>query len=171
MPPEDLQLRDLVPSDPLLIEPGLPWWAWLLASLALAGLVTIVVWYRLSEGRRRTPPPVPTESTAYQAASRQLDEIASHPPAEIQPLATQTSAILRRYLTLVSGDPTLFETHEEYLARHDALKDYPEEVRRRTGETFSVLAGLKYDRNRSGEPGAVIDAARSLLEQLHQQSA
>lgn len=172
MTPEPLQLRDLVPADPLLIEPGLPWWLWLLGVLSVAGLLGIPVWYRLSERGWKLPAAAAeVEPAAYEEAARRLEEIAAGPPGGIQPLATEASATLRRYLTKVSGDPTLFETHEEFVSRHDALKSYPEAVRQRAAETFGVLAGLKYGSDRHGDPHRVIDASRSLLEQLHQQTA
>jgi hypothetical protein len=82
--------------------------------------------------------------------------------------ATVSSLVLRRYLSTVTGDPTLFETHEEFVSRHDALKSLPEPVRVAAVEGFDRLASLKYAREPGREePAPVIQSSRALLETLH----
>lgn len=58
--------------------------------------------------------------------------------------AIQVSMILRRYLAKSMNEPALFETHEEFVARHDGLKDLPEDVRSEVELFFSKLAAIKY---------------------------
>ena len=67
------------------------------------------------------------------------------------------------------GDPALFETHEEFISRHQALASYPEDLRKVTAEGFSHLARLKYGPDATGDPIALVTAARQLLDRLHQQ--
>ena len=42
--------------------------------------------------------------------------------ADVRDAAVLSSLILRKYLATAAGDPALFETHEEFVARHDALQ-------------------------------------------------
>lgn len=58
--------------------------------------------------------------------------------------AIQVSMILRRYLAKSMNEPALFETHEEFVARHNGLKDLPEDIRSEVGSFFSKLAAIKY---------------------------
>jgi hypothetical protein len=160
---DPMALRELVPAEPLLPDPGLPPWAWVgiaLASLALIGLVLF-----LRRGKAAAADPRRDREEAYQRARQELEAV---PEGGIQQAATRVSVALRRYLAAVSGDPALFETHEEFIARHAALSAYPEEVRTVTAEGFSHLARLKYGRDATGDPVALFTAARQLLDRLHQ---
>ena len=81
--------------------------------------------------------------------------------------AVQSSLILRQYLAVAAGDPALFETHEEYLSRHQALQAFSEDARSAAGLGFSRLAAIKYS---AATPelstGQVITGALALLEVL-----
>jgi hypothetical protein len=68
----------------------------------------------------------------------------------------------------VAGDPSLFETHEEFLARHDGLLAFRSEARTAAQSGFSRLAALKYAPvTPSIAPTEVVADARTLLETLH----
>lgn len=158
-------LRDPVPAEPLLPDPGLPLWAWgligLLAVALIAGLIALI--------RRRKPVGmVNPEAVREEAFRRAMVELEGGAGETIQEAATKVSIALRRYLAVVSGDPALFETHEEFVARHHSLASYPEDLRASTAEGFSHLARLKYGPEASGDPVALYSAARQLLERLHQ---
>jgi hypothetical protein len=160
-----LVLRDLVPAEPLLPDPGLPPWAWGLMGAAAVVLLGLVLWL---VRRRREPPasdPRVVRDEAYREACQSLD---ATPPAGIQAAATNVSLVLRRYLAAVCGDPALFETHEEFISRHAALAGFPDELRKITADGFSHLARLKYGRDATGDPAALHGAARQLLDRLHQ---
>ena len=160
---DPMALRELVPAEPLLPDPGLPPWAWAaiaLAVIALAGLVMFL---------RRQKSAIPDLRLAREQAYRQaLGELEPVPVGGIQEAATKVSVALRRYLAAAAGDPALFETHEEFISRHEALARYPEALRQATSEGFSHLARLKYGRDARGEPEALFTAARQLLDRLHQ---
>jgi len=158
-----LVLRELVPAEPLLPPPGLPLWAWLAIGAAVVALFGLAAFLRRAKRQKTDPARIREE--AYRAALAELE-----PPATsgMQEAATRVSVALRRYLAAVAGDPALFETHEEFVARHQALAGYPDELRRSTAEGFSHLARLKYGREASGDPASLISAARQLLDRLHQ---
>lgn len=161
---DTLVLRELVPAEPLLPSPGLPPWAWLAITVAVVALAVLVVFLR--RARREKLDPTHAREEAYRNALGELEA----PPAGMQEAATRVSVALRRYLAAVSGDPALFETHEEFVARHQVLSGYPDDLRKSTAEGFSHLARLKYGREAAGDPAALFSAARQLLDRLHQHS-
>lgn len=160
-----LELRGLVPPDPLLPHPGVPVWAWfaMAAGVLLLALIGIIL-LRVLTRKRMVAPGSPREAF-YRQAVAALQAISS---ARIQEVATQVSVILRRYLAGVVADPALYETHEEFISRHEALAKYPEELRRQTAEAFSRIARLKYGREVTGDPQPLTAEARDLLDRLHQ---
>lgn len=161
---ETLILRDPIPAEPLLPDPGLPLWAWGLIGLAVVALVAGLI-YLLRKKPIGMVDPNRVREEAYRRAVAELDP---KPGETMQEAATSVSIALRRYLAVVSGDPALFETHEEFVARHESLASYPEDLRTTTAEGFSHLARLKYGPEASGDPVALYTAARQLLDRLHQ---
>jgi hypothetical protein len=167
MESDDLQLRDLAPAEPFLQPPGWPWWAWLLAGLvALSAVILVIAIARRKKAA--TPPDLRLRAeSAYRKACEGIEQAGA--TGGVQEAATACSTAVRGYLATVCGDPSLFETHEEFLARHQALESYPAEMRERVSTGFSRLAELKYGKDRKGEIAAVTDESRRLLDQLHQQ--
>ncbi|WP_193213091.1 DUF4381 family protein [Luteolibacter marinus] len=162
---DTLVLRDLVPAEPLLPDPALPAWAWIAIALVALGLVGLVI--VLARKQRKSP--AENARAAVEEAYRQAcSELNSTPSGSIQEIATRVSVILRRYLATAAKDPALFETHEEFIARHAALSGYPEDLRATTAEGFSHLARLKYGRDATGSPDVLLTGARQLLDRLHQ---
>ncbi len=161
---ETLVLRDPVPAEPLLPDPGLaPWVWWALAGGVL--LLALLAWFLLRRRKQGMVDPVKVREEAYRRA---VAELSSQAAASMQEAATKVSLALRRYLAVVAGDPALFETHEEFVARHESLATYPADLRQSAAEGFSQLARLKYGREAAGEPAALFSAARQLLDRLHQ---
>lgn len=83
--------------------------------------------------------------------------------------AIRVSMILRRYLARSMNEPSLFETHEEFIARHDGLKDLPDDVKSEVGSFFTKLAAVKYapdDIAESDMQGTDANGA-ALLERIH----
>lgn len=157
-------LRELVPAEPLLPEPGLPAWAWFALAAATIGLAVLVVFLR----RKRSAAAADPARARQEAYARAKAALESAPAGGMQEAATRVSVTLRRYLADVCGDPALFETHEEFIARHQALAGYPEDLRKVTAEGFSHLARLKYGPDATGDPAALFNGARQLLDRLHQ---
>ena len=159
-----LVLRDPVPAESLLPDPGLPPWTW----WAIGGgvlLLVLLAWFLLRGRKPGMVDPVKTREEAYRRAAA---ELAAPAAGSMQEAATKVSLVLRRYLAVVAGDPALFETHEEFVARHESLASYPAELRQAAAEGFSHLARLKYGREAAGDPAALFSAARQLLDRLHQ---
>ena len=98
-----LVLRDLVPAEPLLPEPGLPPWAWVVIGVAVAAIVGTVFFLRRAKAAAADPRHLRDE--AYARARRELEAV---PEGGIQAAATAVSLVLRRYLAAACGDPALF---------------------------------------------------------------
>lgn len=160
-----LVLRDLVPVEPLLPDASVPIWVWLLLALGLC-LLGLLAFILLKRKKAAPVDPRKIREEAYRQAVNELEPVAAM--ASTQDAATTVSIALRRYLATVSGDPALFETHEEFVARHQSLASYPEDLRQSTAEGFSHLARLKYGREAKGDSAALSTAARQLLDRLHQ---
>ena len=111
--------------------------------------------------------PQDQENLAYRHALAALDAL----PDQLHEAALGASLILRRYLTGSTGDPTLYETREEFLARPAALDRVPEILRSRVTTLLDDLSRLKYDLPRSGGAAEIIPATRHLIEELHRHRA
>lgn len=155
------RLRDPIPADPFLPAASLPWWVWILIALAAVALIVIIL--RLF--RRRKALACVDPSIARRRALAALEKIdPSHRAAEV---ATAISLILRRFLADTLGDPSLFETHEEFLARHASLDGLPDDQRQQTRDHFASLAHLKYGPDTEADAQALLSDSRTLLQNLH----
>ena len=90
---------------------------------------------------------------------------------QAQEAATRISGAIRLYLATVCGDSSLFETHEEFLGRHQALQNFPEETRSQVSTILCQLAAMKYARPDSPEASSLGAQSRAVIDQLHQQVA
>lgn len=167
--PEDLQLRDIAPAEPYLLRPDLPWWVWaaIIVGLLLLGAICILVVRRLRERSRSASAAADPAQLARAAYEQACGEITGATEGSVAAIATTISAALRGYLATACGDPSLFETHEEFLARHEALAGYPDETRRHVSGFFDRLARAKYGRDPDDDPEALRGSALELLEALH----
>jgi hypothetical protein len=164
MEPDAPKLTLLDPPDPsgLLPEP-IPFLLW----LAVAGgilLVTLIV-FLVRRRKRRGPTALELREAAYKNAKNSLSTVNAQ---DARDAAVQVSLILRRYLSLAAGDPSLYETHEEFITRHDSLAALSPSAREQCAERFARLASLKYGRDTPTDPIETITTdAFSLLEILH----
>jgi len=109
--------------------------------------------------------PVARRRAAYLAAERSLEAV-DEPNA--REAAVRTSLVLRRFLSDATDDPSLFETHEEFISRQGALNQLTPSAREACAAGFARLAKLKYAPEiPSDEPAMVIAEARELLEILN----
>lgn len=148
---------DLVPTwDPQL------WWVFAAVAVIAAIVLLVVLLLR----RKPVVDASKEKREAYLEAKAALSGDAVTEPRES---AIRVSMILRRYLARSMNEPALFETHEEFIARHDGLKDLPDALKSEVGNFFSILAAAKYapddivsvDANSSHTAGAAI------LERIH----
>lgn len=148
---------DLVPT----WEPQL-WW-----FIVAAAVVVIFVGGLLLLLRKKPKVDLLKEKReAYREAKLAFGEKES---GDARENAIKVSIILRRYLARSMNEPALFETHEEFVARHDGLKDLPEDVRSETGALFSKLAAVKYapDDIAQLEIAGAHAEGSALLERIH----
>ncbi|HEY8962679.1 MAG TPA: hypothetical protein VIM57_10790 [Luteolibacter sp.] len=156
------ELRPPASPDALLSQHEPSLWLFLGGGLLLIVLIAGIVFWLLR--RKPVADPSAIRREALRAADRALAEAK---PTGIRDAATLASLVLRRYLATVAGDPALFETHEEFIARRDSLARLQEAARTSVAEGFARLAALKYDRQPpTGDPAVVIDDARALLTTL-----
>lgn len=153
------------PAAPDRLLPHDEFLAGLLIATALA-LVLLVAWQVWQRQRRRSSKHLQSaRDLAYKEATSSLERIAA---AEARAAAVQASLILRKYLSLAAADPALFETHEEFISRHDALQPLTETARAACTAGFARLAALKYAPTGADLAGATVVAdAHELLETLH----
>ena len=166
MDSESLQLRDLVPAEPFIQSPGWPWWAWAIVAVLAIGLALLIRQLFKKRDEEAGPDLRHIADEAYRIACDKIDLAANL--TAIQDVATSCSEAVRRYLATVTKDPSLFETHEEFLSRHQALADFPSEIRQQVSKGFSHLARLKYGKSVSGEASTITQESRALLQSLHQ---
>lgn len=154
----------LEPTSPEALVPDSWIEPWMIAA---AVLVVLAVLALVIFKKKKTAPvdPLAVRQAARAEAAAALEEIG---PVSARDAAVQSSLILRKYLAVAADDPALFETHEEYLSRHEALQAFSEDARSSAGLGFSRLAAIKYS---AATPemttGQVIAGSHSLLEILH----
>jgi hypothetical protein len=123
---------DLVPTwDP-------PIW-WIFAAIAVIAAIVLLVVLLL-----RKKPVVDATKEKREAYLEAKAAFSAGEGTDPRESAIRVSMILRRYLARSMNEPALFETHEEFIARHDGLQSLPEDVRTEAGAFFSKLAAVKY---------------------------
>lgn len=148
--------ESLVPDS--LVEP----WMFVVAALFILGVLALLI-FRKKAGLAADPNA--KRRTAHAEAAAALESIGEIAPREA---AVRSSLILRKYLSVVANDPALFETHEEYLLRHEALKNFSEEARESASLGFTRLAAIKYSpESPDMDTPQVVVGSRNLLEILH----
>ena len=153
-------------ADPLL--PGFGLWVWVAAA---AFAIALAVFAAVLLARRKAAQAVgeTLRDAAYREAASALGEIVA---ADARQAAVRCSLALRRYLVSAASDPALFETQEEFVSRHDALRDLPPAAREAVGRCFDLLAKAKYSPDPPDMPAEeIVGESRALLETLHRGAA
>ena len=135
--PEEI-IHDIPDPTPLLPGVALPVWAWALLALAVLAIVLLVLAAFLL---RTKGPAAKSIEDSYRISLDQLDALRDHsgtlPLAEV---ATEASFAIRFYLAACLGEPALFETHEEFTLRADALERLPAGSREHLNPLLEKLA-------------------------------
>ncbi len=154
---ESHEAMDLVPTWEL------EWWWIALPMLVLVILVLLgIVIFKKSRGNDSSN----LKREAFQQAMAKLVKLDKALGKEN---VITISLVLREYLAKIMNEPALYETHEEFIGRHDAIKGLNEELKVELSEYFSKLASLKY----GPDEGAVSDVellkrgAENMLERIH----
>ncbi len=138
------------------------WW-----YFAAAGIIVALVLLGIFLKRKKSVhDPSRERREAYAAAKRELGAMGGD---GIRETALKVSLALRGYLARSLEEPALYETHEEFIGRHDGLKDLPEEIRSEVGGFFSRLATLKYAplEEAGDSPEELRDSGIGILERVH----
>jgi len=160
------QLAEPSQMESLLPDYGFEWW---MVPAGLAVLLGLLAIYQVIQRKRRKVAAQkgnPREA-AFTIAREELAEIDCKTNREA---AVRCSLILRKYLAQASNDPSLFETHEEFITRQDSLTALTDEAREACAVGFSKLAALKYapqEATDESAPAAVIEETHQLLHTLH----
>ena len=157
-----LELMEPASPEALMPDSGLWFWLAIASMVVLAGILLLIYL------RRRKPFAVNSGRIRKAAFAEALAALANTRTEDARDAAVQTSLILRKYLLAVAEDPALYETHEEFVLRGDALHALTPEARAAAEAGFTRLAAMKYA---PGMPAAaaadVIAESRDLLETLH----
>ena len=158
MDPSQEIIHDIPDPTPFLPGVAIPVWAWALATLAVLAIVLLVLAALLLRGKG---PAAKSIEDIYQISRSQLkalrDEVDTSPLADI---TTRASFAIRYYLAACLGEPALFETHEEFTLRADALDKLPAGSREHLNPLLEQLAECKY-----GPSGRDPGKAATLLDQ------
>ena len=151
IPPTDFMVRNF--WEPL---------AWGL-GIALV-LIGLLLWLYL----RRRGSKAPVLPSPRELAERALDKLAEEQPP-LRESSLRLSMILRSFLTGQTQDPALYETHEEFSRRMDALSSVPRDCQLATRSLLEHLVELKYAGNSEQDPQLVrglIEQARSVIADI-----
>lgn len=144
-------------SDPAPLLPGveIPVWLWVLAALAVCGFILLAMVLRL---RARPTASASVEET-YENSRRELMALRKHlADRPVAAIATEASLAVRRYLAACLSEPALYETHEEFMLRGEALSQLPAGARTHLNPLMERLAEVKY-----GPSGTDADSAAELV--------
>lgn len=158
------QLERDIPPDSFMDKVWLTPLGWSLLATLVVVLIALAVWLLM---RKKAPAtPAPTQEELALAAIDRLE--ANLPP--LRDCSMRLSMILRSFLTGEANDPALFETHQEFNLRVDALSSLPEPVQEPTRELLEVMAELKYagDAPQDGEMARKLcEDTRGLIVRIH----
>jgi hypothetical protein len=160
------ELMEGGPPEVLLPAAGLwPWFA--LAGGLLALVLALVMLGVVLRKRRRATDPQAARKAAYREAKARLEAMT---PGDVREQAVVCSLTLRKYLSMAAGDPSLFETHEEFNGRTSAAEVLAGLDAGARGEVlawFARLAEIKYAPAAGGaDAAAVLAGSRRVLDIL-----
>ncbi len=164
MDEERPKLEWIEPAPPEALIPDHSLWPWFLAAAVALVVIALLVWFFRKRKSTATDPRTLRDAAFAEAATA----IAAISAENAREAAVQASLLLRKYLSAAAADPALFETHEEFIARHDSLQALNDTTRAAAAAGFSRLAALKYAPEIPGASATeIISDSRSLLETLH----
>lgn len=134
-------------------------WLWIIIGVVLVVLVASLIFWLICHRMKHAKDPANIREAAFKDAIAALDAIPQNDPHSA---ALESSMILRKYLSITAEDPALFETHEEFVSRHDALQKISQAMRDEVAAIFSRLATIKY------APDAVNANAETIVGDSHQ---
>lgn len=137
--PEDI-LHDIPDPEPLLPGIEVPLWFWVVLITGVCAAAAFLFFFL-----RRREQSAPSDNSVFEEARESLGKLpASHAGRPVSEIAVEASLIMRHYLALALQEPALYETHEEFIMRSDALANLPTGARNRLAPLLNQLAEAKY---------------------------
>lgn len=159
-PNKNFQLMESSTVEALIPKAETPW-LWIIIGVVL---VASLIFWLIRRRLKRAKDPANIREAAYKDAIAAFDAIPQNDP---HAAALESSMILRKYLSITAEDPALFETHEEFVTRHDALQKIPQSMRDEVASIFSRLATIKYAPDAANANAEkIIGDSRQLLHAL-----
>lgn len=156
------QLEQDIPATTFMVD---TFWVPLAWGIGIALILAATALLLVIRRRRRKPVLLPCpQEIAYKA----LDELAEELPG-LRECSLRLSMVLRTFLTGQVQDPALFETHEEFSRRMDALTGVPTACRYETRYLLERLAELKYAGTTEQDPQkarVLIEEARGVINNI-----
>jgi hypothetical protein len=154
---ESWDAMDLVPNWEL------EWW-WIATATGTLFLLVLLGYFLLRKAKVYDPTKAKRE--AYRQA---LSELAKLKASLGKENVLMVSLTMRKYLATCMNEPALYETHEEFIGRHDAIKDLDEELKNAISVYFSELAAMKYGpaEEQVFDVDSLKQQATNLLERIH----
>lgn len=154
---ESHEAIDLVPTWEL------EWW-WIALPVAALVMVGLLGYFLLR--KTRTEDPNKNKREAFQQA---LSELAQLDASLGKENVIMVSLAMRKYLAKSMNEPALYETHEEFIGRHDAIKDLDENLKSEISAYFTQLAAIKYGPGEGEDIHVDVlkQSAINLLERIH----
>ena len=155
-------LEQDVPPAEIMVQ---NFWLPVACGLGVALLLVIIALLLVLRRRKRPLPPPPSP---LQVAFSKLDQLASELPP-LRECSLRLSMVLRAYLTGQVQDPALYETHEEFSRRMDALSSVPTACRYETRFLLERLADMKYAGLTDNDPQksrVLIEEARGIISHI-----
>jgi hypothetical protein len=137
---------------------AVPLWLWVLLALAVLAITLLLIAVIVL---RAKGPDLKSIEDVYKISHDQLESLRSQVEASpLADIATGASFAIRYYLAACLREPALFETHEEFRLRADALDKLPAGSHERLNPLLENLADCKY-----GPSTTDADRAGALLDQ------
>lgn len=159
------ELHDIADPAPYLPGIEVPLWFWIALATVLLAATSCLLFVIL----RRKPPPAPPDLSFYGQSRHTLERLReSLGGRSLAEVATDASLIMRHYLEVTMQEPALYETHEEFLLRPDALEELPAGARQRLAPLLDQLARAKYTPSPHDEEAAheLVDSCLTVLQGL-----
>ncbi|MBR5213019.1 MAG: hypothetical protein IKV92_02055 [Akkermansia sp.] len=139
------ELEKGIPAEALESSGISPWLLWG-GSVGLILLIGLVVFLII---RKKKTAPLPP--SAEEIAMQRLEALRTLQP-DLRACGLELSMILREYLAGKTEDPALYETHEEFSRRLDALSAIPRECQYATRMLLEKFVELKYAGRQENAP-------------------
>lgn len=159
--PNPPKLDPSTPPDALYIPYSLGVWEWV---AIIGGVLIIAIAVRFILNKKKVPP---APSTPEQIARNEIGRLMANNPG-LKEASTGLSLILRSYFTGKSEDPALFETHQEFNRRADALSSLPEPLQSPARDLLQRMAHLKYSSETPQDEELVKALHRQTLDLINQ---